>query len=51
MFTRAIVRTPGPNFAGRINYSGLGQPDYQLALQQHEAYCAALEQCGLTLIR
>lgn len=49
MFTRAIVRTPAPNFALGLTTAGLGQPDYQGALQQHEAYCAALEQCGLTL--
>jgi dimethylargininase len=51
MFTRAIVRTPGPNFAEGLTTAELGQPEYQLALQQHEAYCAALEQCGLSLIR
>jgi len=51
MFTRAIVRTPGPNFAEGLTTSGLGQPDYQLALHQHEAYCGALERCGLSLIR
>ena len=27
----------------------LGAPNYARALQQHEAYCAALEECGLTL--
>lgn len=51
MFTRAIVRTPGPNFAEGLTTAALGRPDYQRALQQHEAYCHALEQCGLSLIR
>jgi dimethylargininase len=51
MFTRAIVRTPAPNFAAGLTTAELGPPDYQLALQQHEAYCIALEQCGLSLIR
>ena len=51
MFTRAIVRTPGPNFAAGLTTAGLGKPDYQLALHQHETYCAALERCGLSLIR
>jgi len=51
MFTRAIVRPPAANFAEGLTTAGLGQPDYQLALKQHEAYCAALEQCGLTLTR
>ena len=51
MFTRAIVRPPAPNFAEGLTTAGLGAPNYGLALQQHEAYCAALEQCGLTLTR
>ncbi|HWP54071.1 MAG TPA: arginine deiminase family protein [Pyrinomonadaceae bacterium] len=42
---------PGPNFAEGLTTAALGQPDYQLTLQQHEAYCAALERCGLSLIR
>jgi dimethylargininase len=29
----------------------LGAPVFELALAQHEAYCAALERCGVTLIR
>src|SRR5438552_11184179 len=29
----------------------LGKPDYNLALAQHEQYCSALQQCGLTLTR
>jgi dimethylargininase len=49
MFTRAIVRPPAPNFAEGLTTAALGKPDYQLALKQHEAYCAALERCGLTL--
>ena len=51
MFTRAIVRPPAPNFAAGLTTAGLGAPDYKVALQQHKAYCAALEQCGLTLTR
>src|SRR3989442_4872284 len=49
MFTHAIVRPPAPNFAEGLTAAGLGLPDYRRALEQHEAYCAALEQCGLTL--
>ena len=49
VFTRAIVRPPAPNFAEGLTTAGLGAPKYELALQQHETYCAALEQCGLTL--
>jgi dimethylargininase len=51
MFTRAIVRPPAANFADGLTTAGLGPPDYQRALKQHQDYCAALEQCGLTLIR
>jgi dimethylargininase len=49
MFTRAIVRPPAPNFAEGLTTAGLGAPDYQRALRQHQAYCSALEQCGLML--
>lgn len=51
MFTRAIVRPPAPNFAEGLTTAGLGAPDCERALEQHEAYCLALEQCGLTLTR
>lgn len=51
VLTKAIVRPPAPNFAEGLTTAGLGVPDYQLALRQHEAYCAALERCGLSLIR
>ncbi len=51
MFTRAIVRPPASNFAEGLTTADLGAPNYQRALKQHEDYCAALEQCGLTLIR
>jgi dimethylargininase len=51
MFTKAIVRPPAPNFAQGLTTAGLGAPNYERALAQHEAYCLALEQSGLTLIR
>jgi dimethylargininase len=51
MFSRAIVRPPSANFADGLTSVELGLPDYQLALSQHAAYCAALEQCGLELVR
>lgn len=51
MFSRAIVRPPASNFSTGLTTAGLGAPDYELALNQHEAYCRALEQCGLTLTR
>jgi dimethylargininase len=51
MFTRAIVRAPAPNFAEGLTTATLGPPEFERALRQHESYCAALEQCGLTLTR
>jgi dimethylargininase len=51
MFTKAIVRPPAPNFSSGLTTSAFGSPVYDLALRQHEAYCAALEQCGLVLSR
>jgi dimethylargininase len=47
MFTRAIVRKPGKTFGNGITTANLGKPSYSLALEQHTAYIAALEQCGL----
>jgi len=51
MFTRAIVRPPAPNFSQGLTTAGLGAPDYPRALEQHQAYCEALTQCGLTVTR
>jgi dimethylargininase len=49
MFSRAIVRRPGKSLVDGITTAGLGQPDYDLALKQHDAYIAALESCGLSV--
>jgi dimethylargininase len=49
--TRAIVRPPCPNFSAGLTSVDLGIPDHAGALRQHEAYCAALERCGLALTR
>ena len=50
-FTRAVVRPPASTFAQGITRAALGPPDLALALAQHEAYCRALESCGLSLTR
>ncbi len=51
MFKQAIVRQPGKNFAdGQTTYQGL-PPTLKKAIEQHEAYCDALERCGLKLTR
>lgn len=49
MFTKAIVKRPAETFANGITTANLGKPDYNLALKQHDAYCEALIQCGLSL--
>jgi dimethylargininase len=51
VFTKAIVRPPSSNFADGLTSVDLGQPNYERALEQHEAYCLALEDCGLELTR
>jgi dimethylargininase len=51
VLTKAIVCPPAPNFAAGLTTADLGAPNYEIALVQHEAYCQALEQCGLTLTR
>jgi dimethylargininase len=51
LFNTAIVRRPGENFADGLTTFVGEAPDYENALVQHEAYCAALEQCGLNVVR
>ena len=51
MFTKAIVRPPGANFASGLTTMNFGAPEHSRALQQHATYCEALEECGLTLTR
>ena len=48
---RAIVREPWKNFADGLTSVDLGPPDFERALEQHQAYCKALESCGLEIIR
>jgi len=50
MFTHAIIRLPGENFADGITTSTLGPPSYPLILRQHEAYHQALQDLGLKVI-
>jgi dimethylargininase len=51
VFSKAIVRAPGRNFDSGVTSVELGLPDIERALEQHEAYCRALESFGLDLIR
>jgi dimethylargininase len=48
--TNAIVRPPSANFSEGLTTVELGKPIYARALEQHEAYCSALQQCGLALL-
>lgn len=49
MFTRAIVRIPGSNFADGLTSVSLGTPHFDQVLEQHAHYCDALRGCGLEL--
>jgi dimethylargininase len=46
----AIVRRPGEELPAGLTTSREGPPDVVLALDQHRAYCRALEHCGLTVV-
>ncbi len=49
MYTHALLRLPGENFAAGLSQAGEGAPDPDLALEQHQRYCEALAGCGLSL--
>lgn len=46
---QAIVRKPARSFSKGLTTATLGAPEYERALSQHQAYCEALESCGLLL--
>jgi dimethylargininase len=46
-FTRAIVCPPAANFADGLTTVSLGRPVFVKALDQHRAYCEALEAAGV----
>jgi dimethylargininase len=50
MFTHAITRKPGKNFARGITTSDLETPNYKLMVKQHGAYIQALKSLGLEVI-
>jgi dimethylargininase len=49
LFTHAIVRIPGSNFAAGLTTAGLGLPHYDQVLAQHAHYCEALIERGLAV--
>ncbi len=51
MFKYAIARTPGRSLMDGISQTPeLGKPIYELAIEQHQGYVKALEQCGLEVV-
>lgn len=50
MYTHAITRKPGVDFAQGLTTSSLGPPDYRLMLAQHAAYVQELRSLGLEVI-
>ena len=48
-YTHALVRPPASNFGDGLTSSNEGAPDITLALDQHRAYCHAIEVCGLEI--
>lgn len=48
-FKNALVRRPSKSMINGITTSNLGQPDFDLALKQHDEYIVALEQCKLNV--
>jgi dimethylargininase len=51
LFRHAIVRFPSENFADGLTTVDFGKPNFSKVTAQHAAYCDALEQCGLELVR
>lgn len=47
MFKNTIAKTPGESYINGLTTSDLGKPDFEKALQQHQAYIEALKKCGV----
>lgn len=50
MFTNVIVRKPSKSMVNGITTANLGKPDYEKALEQHDNYIKALNECGVNVI-
>jgi dimethylargininase len=46
-FKDAVVRRPGRSMVNGLTSAGVGKPDYEKALGQHDKYIGALERCGV----
>ncbi len=49
MYTHMIVRTPSESMLKGLRRDFEGDPDYELALKQHQAYIDALESLGMVV--
>jgi len=49
MFQHAILRRPASNYASGLTTASLGAPDFAKVIQQYQAYCDALERCGVKI--
>jgi len=49
-FQYALVKKPASTYSQGITSGLFGVPDYELTLTQHQAYCQALEHCGVKVI-
>jgi dimethylargininase len=50
LFTKAITRVPGANYADGLTTVDLGLPDFQKTLAEHARYLDSLKTCGLSLV-
>jgi dimethylargininase len=50
MFTYAVTRQPGTNFAQGLTTANLGTPDYDVMLRQHAAYVETLRLLGVEVV-
>lgn len=50
MFNHAITRRPGVNFANGLTQSDLGEPSYEVILEQHRAYVDTLKRRKLDVV-
>lgn len=48
-FSHAVIRKPGRNFSLGLTTRSLGIPDYELMLNQHDAYVQTLASLGLDI--
>jgi dimethylargininase len=50
MYTHAITKKPGKNFGDGITTANLSSPSYELIINQHKEYIAALRSVGMDVI-